>query len=393
MSKPQYELAQVIGDYGEAFIAKYAPLKQHVSVLNAIQKCRTAALGGHVDVCDSCAHVRISYNSCRNRHCPKCQGINRERWIAAQEAKLLDATYFHVVFTLPQELNVYCLKHPAALYNLLFQSSKETIETFANDPRHLGASPGMISVLHTWGQNLSLHPHAHMIVPGGGFDAAGCWKASKHSGTFLFPVKAMSKVFKHKFMEGLLKWLPTTTETISKDVRKTVYSKDWVVYAKRPFGGPKQVIEYLGRYTHKAAISNHRIKSIENGKVRFGYKDYADNSRQKEMVLDATEFLRRFCLHILPKGFRKMRHYGFLSNRNAAALGRQQMQMGIIPQPKQKQKKEWKEVAKEKLHYDVDACPCCKTGRMITILAFDANGPPAWAVSKCNQQQAAVKNM
>ena len=390
MSKPQYELAQVIGDYGEAFIAKHAPLKQHVSVLDAIEKCRTAALGGHVDACDSCSHVRISYNSCRNRHCPKCQGINRERWIAAQEAKLLDATYFHVVFTLPQELNVYCLKHPAALYNLLFQSSKETIETFANDPRHLGASAGMISVLHTWGQNLSLHPHVHMIVPGGGFDAAGCWKPSKHRGTFLFPVKAMSKVFKNKFMEGLLKWLPATAETISKDVRKTLYSKDWVVYAKRPFGGPKQVIEYLGRYTHKVAISNHRIQSIENGKVRFGYKDYADNSQQKEMVLDGTEFLRRFCLHILPKGFRKMRHYGFLSNRNAARLVMQQMQMGIIPQPKQK--KEWKEVAKEKLHYDVDLCPCCKTGRMVTILAFDANGPPAWTMNKLDEQQAAVKN-
>ncbi len=392
MSKPQYELAQVIGDYGEAFIAKHAPLKQHVSVLDAIQKCRTAALGGHVDVCDSCAHVRISYNSCRNRHCPKCQGINRERWIATQEAKLLNATYFHVVFTLPQELNVYCLKHSAALYNLLFQSSKGTIETFANDPRHLGASPGIISVLHTWGQNLSLHPHVHMIVPGGGFNAAGCWKSSKHSGTFLFAVKAMSKVFKHKFMEGLLRWLPTTTETISKDVRKTLYGKDWVVYAKRPFGGPKQVIEYLGRYTHKVAISNHRIKSIEKGKVSFGYKDYADSSLQKEMTLDATEFLRRFCLHILPKGFRKMRHYGFLSNRNAARLVMQQMQMGIIPQPKQKVKKEWKEVAKEKLHYDVDACPCCKTGKMVTILAFDANGPPALAVSKWNQQEAAVKN-
>jgi Putative transposase/Transposase zinc-binding domain len=385
MSKPQYELAQIIRDYGEDFSKKHAPLKQHLSVLNAIQTCRTAALGGHMEQCDNCSYLRISYNSCRNRHCPKCQSISRERWIAAH-------TYFHVVFTLPQELNLYCLKHPAALYNLLFQSSKETIETFATDPRHLGASAGMISVLHTWGQNLSLHPHVHMIVPGGGFNAAGCWKPSKHRGTFLFPVKAMSKVFKHKFMEGLLKWLPTTTETISKNVRETLYSKDWVVYAKRPFGGPKQVIEYLGRYTHKVAISNHRIKSIENGKVRFGYKDYADNSQQKDMTLDATEFLRRFCLHLLPKGFRKMRHYGFLSNRNAATLGMQQMQMGIIPPPKQKVKKEWKEVAKEKLHCDVDVCPCCKTGRMVTILAFEAHGPPAWAVNKYNQQQAAAKN-
>ena len=165
----------MIRDYGEEFTAKHAPFKQHLSVLDAIQKCRTAALGGHVDVCDSCAHVRISNNSCRNRHCPKCQGINRERWIAAQEAKLLDATYFHVVFTLPQELNVYCLKHPAVLYNLLFQSSKETIETFANDPRHLGASPGMISVLHTWGQQLSFHPHIHCIVSGGGISLDNSW--------------------------------------------------------------------------------------------------------------------------------------------------------------------------------------------------------------------------
>lgn len=235
MGKPQYDLSQVIRDYGEDFSKKHAPLKQHLSVLSAIQTCRNAALGGHVQQCDSCSHVRISYNSCRNRHCPKCQGISRERWIAAREAKLLDATYFHVVFTLPQELNVYCLKHPWALYNLLFQSSKETIETFAADPRHPGASAGMISVLHTWGQNLSLHPHVHMIVPGGGFNAAGVWKPSKHNGTFLFPVKAMSKVFKHKFMEGLLKWLPTTTESITKEVRQRLYGKDWVVYAKRPF--------------------------------------------------------------------------------------------------------------------------------------------------------------
>jgi len=393
MSKPLYELAQVIRDYGEDFTAKHTPLKQHVSVLGAIENCRTAALGGHVEECDNCSHVRISYNSCRNRHCPKCQGINRERWIAAQEAKLLDATYFHVVFTLPQELNVYCLKYPAALYNLLFASSKETIETFALDPKHLGASPGMISVLHTWGQNLSLHPHVHMIVPGGGFDAADCWKPSKHKGSFLFPVKAMSKVFKHKFMEGLLNWLQSSNLSLDKGIRKILYGKDWVVYAKRPFGGPKQVIEYLGRYTHKVAISNHRIKNIENGKVTFSYKDYSDNSLQKEMVLDATGFLRRFCLHILPRGFRKMKHYGFLSNRNAAKLSMRQMQMGIIPQPKQKAKKEWKEVAKEKLNYDVDVCPCCKTGKMITVIAFDAHGPPVWAVYQQNKlQKAAVTN-
>lgn len=203
----------------------------------------------------------------------------------------------------------------------------------------------------------------------------------------------MSKVFKHKFMEGLLNWLQENNIILDKNVRKALYSKGWVVYAKRPFGGPKQVIEYLGRYTHKVAISNHRIKKIENGKVTFSYKDYSHNSRQKQMPLDATEFLRRFCLHILPKGFRKMRHYGFLSNRNAGKLSIQQMHMGILPQPKQKLKKEWKEVAKEKLNYDVDVCPCCKVGKMIMLIAFDAHGPPAGAVYQWNkQQQARAKN-
>ena len=386
--KPAFEVADVLEAHWSAVQNSSSFNTWQLRTLNAVRHCRRQEMGSHIDGCTNCGLLRISYNSCRNRHCPKCQGINRERWIAAREGKLLDATYFHVVFTLPQELNVYCLKHPAALYNLLFTSSGNTIETFAADPGHLGASPGMISVLHTWGQNLSLHPHVHMIVPGGGFDAAGCWKPSKHNGTFLFPVKAMSKVFKHKFMEGLLKWIDASNESFDKEVRKTLYSKEWVVYAKRPFGGPKQVIEYLGRYTHKIAISNHRIKNIENGKVTFSYKDYADNSLQKEMVLDATEFLRRFCLHILPKGFRKMRHYGFLSNRNAATLGLKQMQMGIIPQPKQKEKKEWKEIAKEKLHYDVDVCPFCKAGNMVTLFAFDANGPPASVVSTWHKQQA-----
>ncbi|MEJ7826879.1 MAG: transposase, partial [Segetibacter sp.] len=252
----------------------------------------------------------ISYNSCRNRHCPKCQAVNRERWITAQQKQLLPVPYFHVVFTLPQEMNLYCLAHASSLYNLLFKVSKATIETFATDTKHLGAIAGMVSILHTWGQNLILHPHIHMIVPAGGFTLCGHWKHTKNKGRYLFPVKAMSIVFKNKFMQGLQTLIKEyNLPSLSDDDRKKLYSKSWVVYAKQPFGGPEQVIEYLARYSHKVAISNHRITAIADGKVSFRYKDYADGCKQKTMTLEATEFLRRFCLHILPKGFRKIRHY------------------------------------------------------------------------------------
>jgi hypothetical protein len=264
------------------------------------------------------------------------------------------------------------------MYHLLFTASQQTINAFANDQKHLGAMPGMISVLHTWGQNLSLHPHVHLIIPGGGIAASGSWKQAKSNGRYLFPVKAMSTVFKHKYMEGLLQWLKTESKTIEPSVRETLYNKNWIVYAKQPFGGPEQVIEYLGRYTHKVAISNHRIVSIENGKVSFRYKDYADGSKQKTMTLEATEFLRRFCLHILPPGFRKIRYYGFMANANSALLQVQQKEMGILPgmRPKDIKKLCWKVIAKQKLNYDADQCPVCKTGKMVTLLHFDAHGPP-----------------
>ncbi len=373
MSKPGHELAEIIGQYKTLFIQKYQPLKQHLKVLGAIEKCRTAALGGHVDGCDSCGHIRISYNSCRNRHCPKCQGTNKERWILSRQQQLLPVSYFHVVFTLPQELNHWCLHYPAAMYDLLFAASKQTLTAFAGDEKHLGAMPGMISVLHTWGQNLSLHPHVHMIVPGGGVTAAGYWKNAKNRGSFLFPVKAMSTVFKHKYMEGFLKFIQTQNIGIEKMLRETLYNKSWVVYAKQPFGGPAQVIEYLGRYTHKVAISNHRIRSIADGRVSFMYKDYADGCKQKQMTLEATEFLRRFSMHILPPGFRKIRHYGFLANANAALLQMQQKQLGVATI---KIKKDWKTIAKEKMNYDVNLCPCCKKGKMATLYHFNANAPP-----------------
>jgi hypothetical protein len=387
--KPAFELAQVIRQYKQSFIGKHHPLKHHLWVLQAIEQCRTAALGGHVEGCDHCHHLRISYNSCRNRHCPKCQNTNREKWIEAQTANLLHTTYFHVVFTLPQELNSYCLHYPAQMYNLLFQCSKDTITTFALDEKYLGAQPGMISVLHTWGQNLSLHPHVHMIVPGGGITEAGYWKQTKSKGKYLFPVKALSIVYKNKFMQQFLSLMQSKNISVDTALRKTLYNKQWVVYAKQPFGGPQQVIEYLGRYTHKIAISNHRIKNIGDGKITFSYKNYAQGSKQKEMTLDAQEFLRRFCQHILPKGFMKIRHYGCLSGRARPRLKMQQMQMGIIPQAKKN--KDWKTITKEKLHYDADQCPCCKKGKMITLLSFDAHGPPPEIMKKWQQQQAKNK--
>lgn len=384
MSRPVFELATIIRQYKTSFTAKHQPLKQHLSVLNALEKCRTAALGGHVDECDSCGHLRISYNSCRNRHCPKCQVTNKERWILARQQQLLPVSYFHVVFTLPQELNTWCMHYPKLMYDLLFAASQQTIAAFASDEKHLGAMAGMISVLHTWGQNLSLHPHIHLIIPGGGIAASGCWKNAKNNGRYLFPVKAMSTVFKHKYMEGFLQLLKTENlsagqagKVIDQGARETLYNKNWIVYAKTPFGGPQQVIEYLGRYTHKVAISNHRIVSVQNDEVSFTYKDYADGSKQKTMTLEATEFLRRFCLHILPPGYRKIRYYGFMANVNSALLQVQQKQMGIITTRTSDIKKlSWKVIAKQKLNYDADLCPCCKKGKMITLLHFDANGPP-----------------
>jgi hypothetical protein len=388
MVKPTYELATIIKDYKHSFVKQHQPLKFQLRTLHAIEICRTVNLGGHVDTCNVCNHIRISYNSCRNRHCPKCQVTNKERWILAREKDLLPTTYFHVVFTMPQEVNGYCLHYPKDLYNMLFEASKETIETFANDEKHLGAKTGMISLLHTWGQNLSLHPHLHVIVTGGGIDNSGAWKQTKSKGTFLFPVKAMSVVYKNKFMQKLTTFLQSKNKHIDVKLRRELYNKNWVVYAKQPFGGPKQVIEYLGRYSHKIAISNHRIKNISDGKVSFAYKDYADNSKQKTMTLDAEEFLRRFCLHILPPKFTKIRHYGILANRYKPLLRKYQFSVGIIT-PKTT-KASWKEIAKTKLSFDADKCPCCKTGTMIRIQSFDANAPPFYIINNLKKQT--IKN-
>lgn len=326
--------------------------------LNAIKKCRTAALGGHVDACDECGNMSISYNSCRNRHCPKCQGKNREDWILKRETELLPVPYFHVVFTLPEAINPLAMHHPKLVYDNLFEATWQTLRQFG---KNQGVQMGMIAVLHTWGQNLSLHPHLHCIVPGGGVDKNGQWKNIRADGKFLFHVKALSKVFRAKFCEKLKQQDAVQYQKI----REELWQNPWVVFAKRPFGSPKSVVEYLGRYTHKIAISNHRIKSIDNENVTFDYKDYKQKGIKKQMTLTHQEFIRRFALHILPKRFVKIRHYGFLSSTwKRQKLQNLQLSLGI--QPKAKQEK----------NATLSKCPNCKTGNLHTLLVFDKRGPP-----------------
>lgn len=274
---------------------------------------------------------------------------------------------------MPSELNSFCIHHPKELYNILFAASQETVQTFGRDKKHLGANMGMVSLLHTWGQNLSLHPHVHMIVPGGGFTDSGYWKTAKREGKYLFPIKAMSIVYKNKFLEKLVAFLKGAGDPIDVPLRRKLYDMNWVVYAKQPFGGPKQVIEYIGRYSHKIAISNHRIKHVGEGKVSFTYKDYAAGGVQRLMTLEATEFLRRFCMHILPKRFVKIRHYGFLSSRNKPDLKMHQLQIGVLPETPLNKSDNAGAASAAQHSY---RCPYCKTGTMIRILSFDANAPP-----------------
>jgi hypothetical protein len=352
--------------------------KQVLRTFHAIKVCRTKYLGGHKKNCKSCGYTEISYNSCRNRHCPKCQAVNRERWIKEREAELLSVPYFHIVFTLPHEFNELVLINPKEVYNALFRASWQTIQQFASDPAHLGAKTGMTAVLHTWGQNLSLHPHVHCIVPGGGINKKGEWvlpkKSSKQSirnVKYLFPKKALSKVYRARFMACLRKDI-----YIPNHIAKQVMKKDWVVYAKRPFVGPKHVIEYLGRYTHKIAISNHRLLGINNKHVSFSYKDYRVSGIQKVMVLSAVEFIRRFALHVLPHGLTKMRHYGILASKNKAIdLNKAKDYFG--QKRWEKQHVSWELIACEKLKTQVNECKKCneKTLAIVEIIQ-PQRGPP-----------------
>jgi hypothetical protein len=334
MSRPPLEVADLIRAAGTAFWERNRHWLswKHVKVLLAIAHCRTAALGGHLDQCTRCGHrAAISYNSCRNRHCPKCQTSARERWIAARQRELLPTRYVHVVFTLPRELAPLLLQNRKIVYGLLFRASAETLLEVARDPRHLGAEIGFFSVLHTWNQKLQLHPHIHCVIPAGGLSLDHThWIKSRQ--TFFLPVKVLSRVFRSKFVaalkcafrEGQLHFHENLTLLVQPKIfaawLRPLFRKDWVVYSKPPFGGPEYVLQYLGRYTHRVAISNHRLISLADGKVTFRWRDSAHHNVQKVMTLALDEFLRRFLLHLLPQGFMRIRNFGFLANRRRAVL-------------------------------------------------------------------------
>lgn len=322
------ELADIVLEGISRYKTVYGSLPpKHWKVVNNICRCRTEALGGHICKCDTCGHEAVTYNSCRDRHCPKCQGVARAVWIDRRMAELLPVGYFHVVFTVPDQFNKFAVRNKKVFYNILYRSVSETLLELGRDPRWLGGNIGCMAMLHSWGQNMLDHPHIHCVVPGGGIRLDGKkWVSFRNN--YLFPTKVMAQLFRGKFLDYFTKAIERSKisligelhcyqnrETLQKFL-KAQWSKDWVVYAKKPFGSPVKVVKYLGRYTHRIAISNKRIVSQSKGKVAFWWKDYADENKQKIMELDTVEFLRRFFLHVLPEGFVRIRYYGFLSNGN-----------------------------------------------------------------------------
>lgn len=349
MNRPTVEVADIIRAQGDRFLdGQREPVSyQKLKVLKAIARCRTAALGGHIDDCPRCGHQAISYNSCRNRHCPKCQAQARQRWLAAREKELLGVSYFHVVFTLAHELIPLCQRNPEVLYNLLFRASAATMIEIAADPKHVGAEIGFLSILHTWGQNLLPHPHVHCVIPAGGLSAdRACWVHPKYP--FFLPVKVLSRVFRGKFVDGLKRAYRRKEIRFSRAnaaleeprnflrFLRTLFREDWVVYAKPAFGGAPQVLRYLGRYTHRVAISNHRLLAFDGERVTFRWKDYAHGNKQRKMTLAAAEFLRRFLQHVLPRGFVRIRQFGFLANScRTARLSLARQLLTVTPKPRE----------------------------------------------------------
>ena len=387
MLRPKLEVADVFRRYGEAWRVQNAA---HLSlgqrrVMTAIEICRTAALGGHVERCDDCSHTRIAYNSCRNRHCPKCQWRAAEAWLAAREAELLPVPYFHIVFTLPATIGAIAYQNKAKVYGLLFTAAAETLTTIAADPKHLGAQIGVTAVLHTWGQNLDHHPNVHCIVPGGGTCPSGTrWVPSRHN--FFLSVRVLSRLFRRLFLEGLerlhadgeLRFFnhlaPLEDMAQFRAQLAPLRRAEWVVYAKRPFASPKQVLAYLARYTHRVAIGNSRLVSIEDGQVAFRWKDYRhqDDQQKKLMRLDAGEFMRRFLMHVLPDGFHRIRHYGLFANGHRAeklALCRKLLEVPVVARIED-------DASGAKAEIDEPPpCPCCG-GRMRLIETFERGTSP-----------------
>ena len=360
--------------------------------MRAIEVCRTAVLGGHKDQCDHCGHQEISYNSCRNRHCPKCQTLRKEKWIEARSEDLLPIEYFHVVFTLPSELNLLVSTNRKVLSDLLFHSVSETLTQLAKDPKHLGAEIGSIGILHTWGQNLMDHPHIHCIVTGGGLSSdKGRWVSCRKG--FFIPVRVMSALFKGKFLDLLKRCFQSESLVFPGKIShlkqpgdfeifmRRLYHKKWVVYCKPPFDGVQGVLQYLGRYTHRIAISNNRILNTRNGEVSFLWRDYADQNRQKTMTLKADEFIRRFLLHVLPSRFVRIRHFGLLANRKrkeAIALCRQILGEEKTTTQQNTRKETWQEQLLRICGIDVTLCPVCQKGKMwmvAPLLPYRCNSP------------------
>ena len=382
MAREGLEVADVFRHFGPAFRDRHGAslsIARHRAI-SAIERCRTAALGGHVERCGDCGHQRVAYNSCRNRNCPKCQCLAREQWLQDRRAELLDVPYFHVVFTMPQEIEIIAFQNQTVVYDILFRAVSETLRRIAADPKHLGAEIGFLAVLHTWGQNLMHHPHLHCLVPGGGIAPDGeRWIACRPG--FFLPVRVLSRMFRGLFLHDLEKAFASGDLNFFSEHRHLcepaafrrylapVRKAEWVVYAKRPFAGPAQVLDYVGRYTHRVAISNNRLLSMDDGKVRFRWKDYRDGNRQKTMTLDGGEFIRRFLVHVLPEGFHRIRYYGFLGNSHRArklALCRELLGMAAHD-PSSQPPADYRDRFEALTGRSLRACPHCETGIMVVI--------------------------
>jgi ssDNA-binding Zn-finger/Zn-ribbon topoisomerase 1 len=391
VARPALEVADIFRGHGAAWRranAGHVSLGQ-LKVMSAIESCRTAALGGHVARCEKCAHTLIAYNSCRNRHCPKCQGAAAKEWLAEREAELLPVPYFHLVFTLPGQIADIAYQNKAVIYDLLFKASAETLITIAADPKHLGARVGVLSVLHTWGSALTHHPHVHMIVPGGGFSLDGSKWVSCRPGFFL-PVRVLSRLFRRLFLDKLVaahqagelqffgKHAPLTDRQAFAAYLAPLRNSEWVVYSKRPFGGPKDVLRYLARYTHRVAISNSRLIALDDNSVTFKWKDYRIEGpeRHKVMTLATHEFIRRFLIHVLPSGFHRIRYYGLLASSKRAdniARARELLAVPLLPIEAIKAASAEANEPQTPEH----PCPCCG-GRMIIIEIFQRGSSPRY---------------
>src|SRR5580704_10902811 len=385
MDRPKLEVADVFRRYGEAYRQQHGASLSVAQrrVMTAIEVCRTAALGGHLERCDQCGHERNAYNSCRDRHCPKCQGLARAQWIQDRQSELLQVPYFHVVFTVPEQIAAIAYQNKEVVYGILFQATAETLKIIAADPKHLGAEVGFFAVLHTWGQNLQGHPHLHCVVPGGGLSPDGQrWVSCRPD--FFLPVRVLGHLFRRLFLESLQKAFDSgklqffaALESLRQpeafaELIAQMKACEWVVYAKRPFAGPQQVLDYVGRYTHRVAISNNRLLDIEDGQVQFRYKDYRNESQQKVMTLSADEFIRRFLLHVLPDGFQRIRYYGFLSNRHREEkLERCRQLLGPesahSTTPATEPPKDYRDRYEALTGVSLRLCPVCRRGQMIRV--------------------------